>query len=123
MSYAVRFSGFCKGSHFQYTCHRHLYKVEISSLLVVVGLNESGHPELTSRWSEKVCPLRDSPFVFVVAHMPPQKGIMLWLDCSNLKSFFLVKTIYIFYSQLESSKRFWKAKAIKNINVSGLVIF
>jgi hypothetical protein len=77
-------------------CHRHLYKVEISSLLVPVGLNESGHPELTLERSEKVCPVRDSPFVFVVVHVPPQKGIMLWLDCSNVKSFFLVKTICMF---------------------------
>jgi len=94
MSYAVRFSSIGKGSHFQYTCHKHLYKVEISSFLVVVGLNESGHPELTSRRSEKFCPSRDSPFVSV---LPPQKGIMLWLNCSNLKSFFFVKTICMFY--------------------------
>jgi len=85
MLYAVRFSSSCKGSHFQYTCHWHLCKVEISSLLVVLGLNESGHPELTSKGSEKVCPLRDSPSVFVAVYMPPQKGIMLWLDCSDLK--------------------------------------
>jgi hypothetical protein len=32
-----------------------------------------------------------------VSVLPPQKGIMLWLNCSNLKSFFFVKTICMFY--------------------------
>ena len=69
----------------------------MSSLLVIVGLNESGRPELTSKRSEKVCPLRVSPFGFVFVHMPPQKGVILWLDCGNLKSFFLVKSICTLY--------------------------
>lgn len=37
---------FEKGHIFN-TRHKRLYKVEISSFLAVVGLNESGHPELT----------------------------------------------------------------------------
>jgi hypothetical protein len=46
-----------------------------------------------------------------VAHVPPQKGIMLWLDCSNLKSFFLVTTIMFCYFIIRKFQMFLAGKS------------